>query len=556
MDKNHVNAIVVGAGAGGGVVAKELAVGGLSVILFERGEWPVYDKHINDELISQRVQVLGNSFGPDWEKNPRVFIDREGNRTTITPANGSYNHVAACVGSGTVSYGALAWRYMPEDFKMKTTYGAVEGSTLDDWPITYDDLEPYYTKAEWEIGVSGDSNPPFGGARSKPYPMPPFEFNKEGRYFYDICKRLGMHPFAIPVLRNSVPYNGRPACIRNRTCVGYACPVDAKNGTQNTVIPVAMKTGNCRVKTGCMVAEIIVDDKGRAKGVKYFDENKKGHIQTADLVVIAGAATETPRLLLNSKSKLHPGGAGNNNDWVGRNLQGHAYTGAMGLFDFDLLDYAGPGATLAICDFNHHNPGLIGGGAITTEFFQMPYAFSGTRPPGEVRWGKEHKDFQRKNFFKIGRLHGPVQEIPIFESRVTVDPDIKDYWGIPVAALSGSSHPLDRENCLFLSSKAEAILKEAGAYRIWTKGIPSARPAGGPSGGQHQAGTCRMGNDPKTSVVNAFGQVHQIDNLFIADGSVLVTNGGFNPVLTIMAVAYRTGEYIAKNFNSIKPSTV
>ena len=549
----HVNAIVVGAGAGGGVVAKELATAGLSTILFERGDWPVYDERTNDELISQRVQVLGNAFGPDWKRNPRVVVSAEGKRNIIDASNGNYNHIAACVGSGTVSYGAIAWRFMPEDFRLKSIYGEVEGSTLEDWPVSYDDLEPYYTKAEWEIGVSGDETNPFGGPRSKPYPMPPFELDKGGRILYEVSKRLGLHPFSIPMLRNSVPYNGRAACIRNRTCIGFACPIDAKNGTQNTVIPVAMKTGNCQVKTCCVVAEIMVDDKGRATGVKYFDENGKGQIQTADVVVVAGSATETPRLLLNSKSKLHPNGAANNNDWVGRNLQGHAYTGANGIFDFDILDLVGPGATMAICDFNHHNPGIVGGGALTTQFYQMPYAFCSTRPRGEARWGKGHKDFQRDNFFRVGRLHGPVQEMPMFDSRVTVDPDVKDHWGIPVVALSGHSHPLNTEHCRFLSSKAEEILREAGATKIWTS-VPGVGAY--PSGGQHQAGTCRMGNDPKTSVVNAYGQAHEIDNLFVADGSVLVTNGGFNPALTIMAVAYRTGEYIAKNFNSIKPSLV
>jgi len=239
MKNKHVNAIVIGSGAGGGIVAKELAVGGLSVILFERGDWPDYDRHVNDELISQRLQVLGNSFGPDWERNPRVFIDPDGKRTTITPADWRYNHNAACVGSGTVSYGAMAWRFMPEDFKLKTIYGHVEGSTLDDWPFTYDDLEPYYTKAEWELGVAGDDTDPFAGPRSKPYPMPPFEFNKEGRYFYDVCKRMGLHPIPIPMLRNSIPYNGRPACIRNRTCVGYACPVTPKTAhrIQSSLLP-------------------------------------------------------------------------------------------------------------------------------------------------------------------------------------------------------------------------------------------------------------------------------------------------------------------------------
>jgi len=549
MKNNHVNAIVVGAGAGGGIVAKELAESGLSVIVFERGEWPDYNEHINDELISQRVQVLGSAFGPEWKKNPRVVSYSDGRREIVDPSDGRYGHNAACVGSGTVSYGAMAWRFMPEDFRLKTTYGAVKGSTLDDWPITYDELEPYYVKAEWEVGVSGEETNPFSGHRSKPYPMPAFEQNKEGQMLFDTCKRMGLHPFPIPMLRNSVPYNGRAGCTRNHTCCGYACPVNAKNGSWNTVIPVALKTGNCEVRTGCMVAKIIVDDNGNAKGVKYFDAKGKGNTQTADVIVISGAATETARLLLNSKSKLHPNGAGNNSDWVGRNLQGHNYVGACGIFDHDVLDHMGPGATMAICDFNHHNPGIVGGGLLANEFFQLPYDFTRTRPPGGMRWGKGHKDFQRNNYYRLSRMVGPVQEMPVFEARASVDPSVKDYWGIPVVALSGGRHPLDVEHGRFLAAKAEEILKEAGALETWVN-VPGL--ALEPSGGQHQAGTCRMGNDPKTSVVNRHCQVHEIDNLFIADGSVLVNNGGFNPVLTIMATAFRTGEYIVSNFAGIR----
>ena len=554
MENKHVNVVVVGAGAGGGVVAKELAVKGLTVVLMERGEWPDYDKHANDELISQRISDLDTAFGPDVHKNPRVLVYPDGRRKIVNPGDSNYNMNAACVGSGTVSYGAMAWRFMPQDFKLKSTYGPVEGSTLDDWPFTYDDLEPYYVKAEWEIGVSGDETNPFAGPRSKPYPMPPFEQNREGKHLWAACERLGLHPFPIPMLRNSIPYNGRAGCIRNRTCVGGACPVDAKNGTQNTVIPVAMATGNCEVRTGCMVAEIIVDDRGRAKGVRYFDQKGKGHTQTADAVVVSGAATETARLLLNSKSKLHPNGAGNNNDWVGRNIQGHAYTGASGLFDFDILDYEGPGATMAVCDYNHGNPGIIGGGLLANEFYRMPYAFSRWRPDGEPKWGKRHKDFQRDNFYRIGRMIGPIQEMPRYEARITVDPSVKDFWGIPVVVQSGTPHPLDMKHKIFLAKKAEEILKEAGAVKTWrhtTEEDLNKLPQL-PSGGQHQAGTCRMGSDPKTSVVNGYGQIHEIDNLFVADGSVLPNNGGFNPVLTIMAVAYRTGEYIANNFDAIK----
>jgi choline dehydrogenase-like flavoprotein len=545
MANKHVNAIVVGAGAGGGVVAKELSVQGLSVVLFERGGWPNYDAHINDELISQRTQVLGSAFGPDHRKHPRVSIRGDGSKRVVTPITGGYGHNAACVGSGTVSYGAMAWRFMPEDFTLKSTYGFVEGSTLDDWPITYEDLEPCYEKAEWEIGVSGDdSQNPFAPPRKKPQPMPPFEYSKEGSILSEAGHRLGLHPFPIPMLRNSVPYNGRPACIRNRTCVGFACPVDGKNGTHNTVIPTAMATGNCEVRTHCQVAEVMSDDAGRITGVKYFDADDKGQIQTADLVVIAASATETARLMLNSKSRRFPQGLGNNYDWVGRNLQGHAYTGAAGLFDFEITDFAGPGASFGLCDFNHHNEGIVGGGMLANEFNPLPYLFTGSRPPGAKRWGREHKAYQMKNIKRASVVQGPIQEIPHFEARVTVDPSVTDHWGIPVVALSGSRHPIDHEHCKFLSSKAEMILKEAGAVQTWL------RVGGrGLSGGQHQAGTARMGNDPQTSVCNKFGQVHGIDNLFVADGSLCVTNGGFNPVLTIMALGYWVSDYINRNWN-------
>lgn len=547
MRNKHVNAIVVGAGAGGGVVAKELAIRGYSVIVFERGKWIEYGKHANDELWDQRTQVLGATFGPDFKKNPRTRVDAAGNQTVYTSGEHGYGNIAACVGSGTVSYGAMGWRFMEEDFKMKTIYGHVEGSTLDDWPISYQDLEPYYEKAEWEIGVSGDdSKNPFAPPRKKPQPMPPFENNQEGKVLEEAAKRLGWNPFSIPMLRNSIPYNGRSGCMRNSICVGNACPVSAKNGTHNTVIPTAIKTGNCEVRTDCIVAEVMVNDQGKATGVKYFDAYDQAQVQTADLVVVSAAANETARLLLNSKSKLFPNGAGNNNDWVGRNLQGHAYTGAFGIFDYDILDFVGPGATMAVCDFNHHNEGIIGGGLLANEFNRLPYQFSGIRPPGMKRWGKAHKEFQRDNFKRVSQVVGPIQEMPNFESRVMVSSTVKDHWGIPVVQFSGARHPLDHEHCKFLSSKAEILLQEAGAVETW-----QSVGGRGQSGGHHQAGTARMGNDKQTSVTNKYGQVHDIDNLFIADGSLIPNNAGFNPSLTIMALGYWVGEYIGENFKHI-----
>ena len=546
----HINAIVIGAGAAGGVMAKELATHGLSVVLFERGGWAKYDTHNHDELVSQRIGELAPAFGPDPKMNPRVQIQPNGQKRVTRPTEWDYSHIATCVGSGTVSYGAMAWRFMPEDFTMRSVYGTVEGSTLEDWPITYDELEPFYEKAEWEIGVAGsDEGNPFAPPRKTQRPMPPFPYNSEARLYYDTCKKMGLHPFPIPMLRNSIRYNGRGACVLNRHCLGMACPVDAKNGTQNTVIPIALQSGNCELRTDCVVAEIVVDDAGKAKGVHYFDAKRGGRFQSADIVIVCASAMESARLLLNSKSKLFPNGAGNNNDWVGRNIQGHAYTGAAGLFDKDVLDMVGPGACIAISDYNHHNAGIIGGGALTNSFNTPPYAFSQMGVDGLPKWGAERKKFQRDNFYRISSLSGPIQEIPAFEARVTVVPDIKDAWGLPVAALMGRPHQLNKEHCHFLSEKAEAIIKEAGAVKTWLN-VGGGSEVMNPS--QHQAGTCRMGNDPATSVTNRYGQIHEIDNLFVADGSVFVTNGGFNPVLTIMAVSYWIADYIKREWNGTR----
>jgi choline dehydrogenase-like flavoprotein len=548
MALKHVNAVVVGAGAGGGVVAKELSEAGLSVVLLERGGWARFDQHDHDELISQRTTVLGNAFGPDDERQYRIVVNRDGSTRRVLPSEGGYNNNAACVGSGTVSYGAMAWRFMEKDFRMRSTYGAPEGSTLDDWPISYDDLEPFYEKAEWEIGVSGDmSQNPFSPPRRKDYPMPPQPFEREGRLLEPAAKRLGLHPFPIPMLRNSVPWGGRPACIRCRYCVGFACEVDAKNGTHNTVIPAAIATGNCELRTDCIAAEVMVDERGRARSLRYFDQNEREQIQTADLIVVSCSATETARLLLNSRSKLFPTGAGNRNDWVGRNLQGHAYTGSWGIFEQETYDDVGPGASIAAMDFNHGNPGLKGGGMLANEFIRLPYLFATRHAPGEPKWGRAHKEYQRRYFKRTVGVQGPVQEMPVLGSRVEVDPAEKDHWGIPVVRLSGSRHPHDIEICRFLSSKAEMWLKEAGAIRTWVS-----VPALVLSGGQHQAGTCRMGADPKTSVTNRYGQIHEIDNLFVSDASLHVTNGGFNPVLTIMALGYWVSDYIKKEWKGTK----
>jgi choline dehydrogenase-like flavoprotein len=290
-----------------------------------------------------------------------------------------------------------------------------------------------------------------------------------------------------------------------------------------------------------MVKEIQFDQGGRATGVAYFDENDRLRTQEAAVVVVAGAATESARLLLNSRHRLWPNGLGNRFDWVGRNFQGHTYTGALAYFEEDLYDDLGPGAGIALCDFNHGNPGLRGGAMLANEFIRLPIQFLTMMPPGTPRWGRAHKDAMRKYYRHTVAVQGPTQEMPLWDSRVQLDSKVKDRWGIPVLRISGDKHPHTIEIGRAMSEKAEMWLKEAGAVQTWRK-----LPGRGVSGGQHQAGTCRMGNDPKTSVVDRNCKVHDVPNVFVADGSVHVTNGGFNPALTIMANAYRVADQMVR----------
>jgi choline dehydrogenase-like flavoprotein len=541
----RVNAVVIGAGAAGGIVAKELSTAGLSVVLLERGKWYTAADCRKDDLRNQRTTMLGNAFGPEDIGNPRVWVDKQGTAHVAMPSEGSYQNNAACVGGGTLSYGAQAWRYMPQDFRMRSTYGAPEGSSLEDWPISYDELEPYYDKAEYEIGVSGDySGTPFHGPRRRELPMPPLPPNREFSILEPAAKKLGLHPFHLPMLRNSVPYNGRGPCMRCRWCCGFACEVDAKNGTQNTVIPVALNTGNCELRTDCMAKEILVDERGRGRGVAYFDASGYLQEQLADVVVVSSAAIESARLLLNSKSRLFPNGLGNRYDQVGRHLQGHHYTGATGFFDFETYDDLGPGASIAVMDYNHGTPGLCGGGMLANEFIRLPIHMMDRLPQGTPRWGLAHKQAMRHWHKRSIVIMGPTQQIPSANGRITVDQSVRDKWGLPVARFEGNVHPHTFEIGDVQAKRAEAWLKAAGAIDT---SLMAWHPEG-VSAGQHQAGTCRMGDDPRGSVVDRNCKVHDVDNVFVIDGSVHVTNGGFNPVLTIMAIAYYASASLVRNW--------
>jgi choline dehydrogenase-like flavoprotein len=263
---------------------------------------------------------------------------------------------------------------------------------------------------------------------------------------------------------------------------------------------------------------------------------------------VSACAIESARLLLNSKSRLFPNGLGNRYDQVGRHLQGHHYTGAIGYFDFDTYDDVGPGTSIAISDYNHGTPGLCGGGMLANEFTRLPVHVMDRLPTGTPGWGPEHKQAMRRWYKRNIIVMGPTQQIPSATARVTIDPGVRDKWGLPVARMEGNLHPHTFDIGEVQAKRAEAWLKEAGAVRT---SLMSYRPDT-VSAGQHQAGSCRMGDDPHGSVVNKYCQVHDVDNVFVIDGSVHVTNGGFNPVLTIMAVAYYASDALVRNWKGTR----
>jgi choline dehydrogenase-like flavoprotein len=545
---DRYDCVIIGSGAGGGAAAQVLAESGRSVLVVETGRYPSTASLTRDHLRNPRsVAGLPAGTDPDPHGRPRISVV-DGEPRRVLPSDGGWSNNAFTVGGGTRVYGAQAWRFVPRDFTMASTYGVPEGSGLADWPITYADLEPYYSLAEQRFGVSGGGVDPWQGSRSIPLPMPPMPRTGPAQRLVAAAERLGWGTLDVPLLINSVGYQGRSGCVRCGQCVGFACPVEAKSGTHNTALPAALATGRCTLVTETTAERLVADGGGRVTGVALVAAEEDGRIwrRTVDCaeVVIAAGATETPRLLLNSAHDREPHGLGNNRDQVGRYLQAHVYAGAIGLFDDEVVDLVGPGASIATCDFRHGNDGIVGGGMLANEFIPTPAATydyltaAGLIPSA----GAAGKQAMRHAARRMLRVVGPIQEVSSAESRVRVDPGVTDRFGNPVVMISGSIHPEDLRAQAHLSEKARQWLVEAGAARTAVASVGNTRQA---SSGQHQAGTCRMGDDPARSVTDPYGRVWGHENVRIADGSVHVTNGGVNPVLTILAGSLRIAEHLA-----------
>jgi choline dehydrogenase-like flavoprotein len=542
--RDDYDVVIVGAGAGGGIAAGVLAEAGLDVLVVERGESLSFDQVGRDHLANHRLSAHGHNTGPDRGGDPRVRFDQAGNDRVIDkPWEADWSNNAMTVGGGGRVYQGMAWRFLPQDFELASLYGVPEGSTLADWPITYAELEPFYTRAEWELGVCGDgSTHRAQGDRSQPYPMPPFALDPEGEALEAGAARLGISTGPVPLLINSEPRDGRAACVGCGECVGFACPSEAKNGSWNTLLVRALATNRCTLVTGTRTTQITTSG-GSVDGVELLDwaSGARRRVRASQVVVAAGAI-ESARLLLASRSDEHPEGLGNDTDQVGRNLQSHQYVGAFGEFEHEVISMDGPGVTIGTCDWNHDvEAGLIAG-ALHNEVIKLPELHRWwALPPGTPPWGLGAKDAMRRLYRRTGHLYGPIQEIPMAECRVTLADGVADKHGSPVARWGGRYHPDSLRAGARQAERAEGWLAASGALRTWSQ-----PPYDTFMAGQHQAGTCRMGDDPATSVTDRWGRVHGHDNLWVMDGSVHVTNGGFNPVLTLSALAFRSAEHLAQ----------
>src|SRR6185503_10918817 len=307
---NKYDAIVIGSGAAGGIVACVLAEAGKHVLLLERGSPLSFAEVGRDHLRNQRLAIYGHNAGPELLGNPRVFVDPQGKARIVKPYELDYHNNAACLGGGTRVYGAQAWRFHPDDFRMASKYGIPAGSSLADWPISYETLEPFYERAEWELGVAGDGDPVRDQIpRQRDHPLRPVAPGPQTAALQHGARQLGWRTCPVPLLINTEPYAGRSACIGCKYCVGFACPTDAKTGSQNTVIPRALATGNCELKTSTVVEAIETDQRGNVTGTVYLEQSSgetRRQFAHAKTIIVSAGAIESARLLLNSRSVFHP----------------------------------------------------------------------------------------------------------------------------------------------------------------------------------------------------------------------------------------------------------
>lgn len=554
MAGKSADVCLVGVGMVGGILAKELGSAGLDVVAFERGN----ELARADYAARDSIRFVVRNQQLDWVRHePTSFRNTPEQRAVVR-----YPTTSA-LGGRMLTWTGQSARFSPDDFRVfsrDVASGLAEragadltGYEIHDWPIGYDDLEPYYEKYEWEFGIAGGGEiNPFAGARKKGYPVPPLRRSAKMEIFERTCRKLGYHPYqsAAGILsqpyRPAAPYDTRiaerPACSYCGHCNYYGCHVGAKTGALGTVIPVALQTGKVDIRTRTKVFRVNCGADGRVTGVSYFTPEGDIEEQRARVVILCGFVFENARLLLLSERKGRPGLA-NSSGAVGKGVFGHGDLHFSGLFDdYVVNSFIGPtSAAIRMDDFNgsnfdHAGLGFIRGGAFATGGDGTPVQRYDAVPPGMRKWGKDYKEFLARAYTRTMEISATTEALAHRDNVIDIDPEHKDAHGVPIPRVTFAFQQNERRLQRHFVSLGEAIMRNTGASKVWSSPLPA--------WGSRWAGGVRMGRDPRTSVLNGYGQAHDVDNLFVMGASAFPTLTGYPATATISAIAYRAADYI------------
>jgi gluconate 2-dehydrogenase alpha chain len=556
--------VVVGLGAAGGVAVLPLTQAGIEVIGLEAGTWLRPDDFAPDEL---RNNFRG--WPQSVQKANREIPTHRPNRNAPMSGRLPIHPMMNAVGGTTLHYWAQSWRLNPWDFKVvsETTrrYGASripEGSTVEDWPFGLEELEPYYDKVEYEIGVSGQAGNingkidprgnTFEGARAREYPMPPLRGTSFTEMMADAARKLGWRPFPGPAAIASRAYQGRTGCAYHGYCSRGGCHINAKGSTAVTSIPKAQATKHLSVVSEAHVTTIEVGANGRVSGVNYIKGGTE-YFQPAKVVLVASYVYENVRLLLLSKSKAFPNGLSNNHGQVGRHYFSHNQIGGVtALFPKRLNNWYGlPAQGVAVDEwaddnFDHSGLDFIGGGNLWVYSDRRPISAASMSTYGRApRWGSAWKAFIKQNVDSWNVSYLQKTTLPYEVNYLDLDPTVKDPLGFPVCRITADYQENERRISAFIQDKMVEWYKAAGAIATEKTGMGTMGPT------THAYGGTRMGDNPETNVVDRWGFSHEAPNLGILGASVMGTSGARNPTLTAQALAWRTADRLAKTWKQI-----
>jgi choline dehydrogenase-like flavoprotein len=524
----ELDVLIIGAGPTGAVAAKRFAEAGMRVVVLEQGDWPDYKKARAGEDDFELTAGRYWSGNPNRRQAPADY-----------PIDDSDSDISAvlynAVGGGTIIYAAHWQRNMPSDFRVRTLDGIA-----DDWPLTYEDLQPYYEQVEADFGISGLAGDPAFPPGKGP-PLPPGPLAPMGRRVARAHNRLGWHWWPAPNAIATRPYGPLKPCTQRATCM-WGCVDGAKGSVDLTHWPQNLSAG-VRLVTGARVRRLEINSRGLVTGAVYVDRQGADHLQRAGVTVLAASGIGTPRILLLSTSSRFPDGLANSSGLVGRRLMMHPFGTVVGLFDEDLQSTHGLwGQHIHCLEFYETDSarGFLRGAKWGLQPTGGPLSMTRSYPWGDnPMWGP---DFHRKLSQRLHRsaMWGIIAEdLPEPENRVVLDPVLKDSDGIPAPKLIYRLSENSRRLLQFHLARAQESLEAAGAHE--TVVAPLIRETG-----WHLLGTAKMGDDPATSVVDKWGRCHDVPNLFIFDGSIWPTSSGMNPTATIAAMSLWCADHLVR----------